>query len=141
VSVRRETIRRGSAARDAALAGLEAARQRMRASRSRQVHAITIGRPLAELTDAPIAPLARLRAQATLEFREAPGARGTEVLARPQQPGRLANGHVRQLLRAVKQVAETGHEVSLVTGPNASGPVAARATALLDRALSGEVPR
>jgi hypothetical protein len=70
-------------------------------------HAVTVNRPLNELTaaDALPEPLAALGDGVETRMRAAPGGRGTEVLARSAGAGPRA---VRRALREAKSLLETG---------------------------------
>jgi hypothetical protein len=78
-------------------------------------HAITVFRPLHEITGSLPAPLADLGDAVEVEMRTAPGERGTEIFARAVD-GRTGPGAIRAALRESRSLLETG-EVLRPGGP------------------------
>lgn len=135
--VRRQVTRGAASARGAALYGVDTVRRWAREPKGRRVYAVTVGKPRSEVMQSDIPPLVRLREVADVELKDAPGGRGTEIVARRRAPGHPAGAEIRRLLRHAKQTAETGHVVHVAPQPYAGGPVAQRSTDMMDRILSG----
>lgn len=139
--VRRQVRRGATSARGAALYGVDTVRRWAREPKGQRVYAVTVGKPRSEITAAGIQPLVKLREVADVDLKDAPGGRGTEIMARRRASGRPAGAEIRRLLRHAKQTAETGHVVHVAPQPHAGGPVAQRSTDMMDRLLSGGVQR
>jgi hypothetical protein len=84
-------------------------------------HAITVYRPLSEIDrDGRLpSPLTELGDGIDLEFRPAPGDRGTEIYARSK--GAVSKGAVRRALRDTRALLEAG-DVLLPDGPPTTEP-------------------
>jgi hypothetical protein len=115
--------------------GAGAAYARKRSERivgRKDVYSVLINRPLSELRDGPdgyAAPLDSLAEHARLELTPGAGGRGTTVRAE----ARDGSTDVREELREAKQVLETGQVLRPDAWPADRGPVARKATDLLDR--------
>jgi hypothetical protein len=109
---------------------------------------VTIDRTEAEIAPAGLLPaqLAELGSAVEVEMRPAPGQRGTELAVRAlpaPEPGSAAQGdvdvspgHLRQVLRQVKQVAEVGEVLIAEPRPEGRRP-ATLAGKLVDKAEQG----
>jgi len=77
-------------------------------------HVVTVNRPVAEVEGGLPSPLASLPGRLIVEFREAPGGRGTEIAVRPTEDNdtRKGNRAIRAALRESRQLLETGEILS-----------------------------
>lgn len=107
----------------AAAAGAIVVRRKRSGSTSEEPrrHAVTVNRPLHEVTShgrLP-SPLADIAEGVELEFRPAPGDRGTEIYATSK--GEVGEGAIRRALRDTRSLVECG-DVLLPDGPSTTEP-------------------